>query len=325
MNEAGLSLKDKNGGIKDFETFKKEAGDVFKKSGLNLRAEYQHATQATQMAAKWNDIEEDGDRYDLQYRTVGDDKVRHEHAELNGTTLPPSDPFWGEYYPPNGWGCRCTAVQVRKGKYQHTDSADALERGKAATPSDKDKIFRFNAGKGKQVFPDKHPTIPKGCGSCKNLKLVFDSERAICKACQSIDAAKVKVSREFARNHYKSKFKDGEQTWEIGNGKIDKLNCSYQDIRNITGKPHTYPYARNMAVYYLEKIAKQAKYIGSSGDAKKEAKGHAEITKWHYLEFDFLGKKSVLEVKELANGKKYPHHIQDEEHFSYTKIKNKAK
>ena len=46
------------------------------------------------MAAKWHDFEQDGDRYYLQYRTAGDDKVREEHAALNGTTLPPSDPFW---------------------------------------------------------------------------------------------------------------------------------------------------------------------------------------------------------------------------------------
>lgn len=57
------------------------------------------------MAAKWEKFEEDGDRYNLQYRTAGDDKVRPEHAALNGVTLPMSDPFWESYYPPNGWNC----------------------------------------------------------------------------------------------------------------------------------------------------------------------------------------------------------------------------
>lgn len=57
------------------------------------------------MAAKWEQFSEDGDRYNLQYRTAKDDKVRPEHAALDGVTLPMSDSFWETYYPPNGWNC----------------------------------------------------------------------------------------------------------------------------------------------------------------------------------------------------------------------------
>ena len=33
------------------------------------------------------------------------------------------------YYPPNGYNCRCTVVQVRKGKYESTHSSEeALDR-----------------------------------------------------------------------------------------------------------------------------------------------------------------------------------------------------
>lgn len=191
MNEAGLSLKSADGGIKDFNTFKKEAGDVFKAQKLNLRAEYQHAVQSAQMAAKWQDIEADGDRYDLQYRTAGDDKVRDEHTELNNTTLPPSNPFWKEYYPPNGWGCRCTAVQVRKGKYPQSDGKEAIKSGQSATQGEKNEIFRFNAGTQKKVFPDKHPNFPKGCGKCDSgLKLAYNPKKAACRACLIIAECK---------------------------------------------------------------------------------------------------------------------------------------
>lgn len=31
------------------------------------------------------------------------------------------DPFGDEYFPPNGWNCRCTVVQVLKEKYPATD------------------------------------------------------------------------------------------------------------------------------------------------------------------------------------------------------------
>jgi|GEM_PF-859308 len=57
-------------------------------------------------ATKWEQYERDGDRYYLQYRTVGDSRVPDEHAALNGTTLPVSHPFWDTHYSPNGWNCR---------------------------------------------------------------------------------------------------------------------------------------------------------------------------------------------------------------------------
>lgn len=46
------------------------------------------------------------------YVTVGDDRVRDEHAELDGVTLPKDDPFWLRNYPPNGWNCRCSVIPV---------------------------------------------------------------------------------------------------------------------------------------------------------------------------------------------------------------------
>lgn len=46
------------------------------------------------------------------YVTVGDDRVRPEHAALDGVTLPKNDPFWKKYWPPNGWSCRCMTIPV---------------------------------------------------------------------------------------------------------------------------------------------------------------------------------------------------------------------
>lgn len=115
-------------------------------------AERNFAVQSAQMAQKWQDFAADGDEYLLQYRTAMDDKVREEHAILQGTTLPPSDPFWDKYYPPLGWNCRCTVVQVRRGKYQESDSAKACELGESSTANTPS--FRFNPGKAKIAFPD---------------------------------------------------------------------------------------------------------------------------------------------------------------------------
>ena len=158
LQEVGLSLTDNKGNIKPYSEFQKDVLRINEQYNRNyLRAEYNHAVAASQMAAKWQSFEQEGEQYDLQYRTAGDDRVREEHAALDGITLPPSDPFWDRYLPPNGWNCRCTAVQVRKGKYPHTDPATAMDRGDQCTAEPKKQIFRFNPGKTLNLFPPKHP------------------------------------------------------------------------------------------------------------------------------------------------------------------------
>lgn len=158
LREVGLSLLTDKGDIKPFETFRRDVEAVNNRYNHNyLYAEYNHAVGSSLMAARWQQIEADGDRYDLQYRTAQDDRVREDHAILHGTTLPPSDPFWSLYLPPNGWNCRCTAVQVRKGKYPLSDPALSMLRGNNCTEAAKQQIFRFNPGKDLKLFPPKHP------------------------------------------------------------------------------------------------------------------------------------------------------------------------
>lgn len=164
------SLLTKDGRVKSYRELEHEFTKLNVEYNQNyLEAEYQFAVNSAQMAANWAALDEDG-RYNLQYRTASDDRVRPEHAELEGITLPKEDDFWLEYYPPNGWNCRCTVVEVRKSKYEESDSAKALESGeKATTKIGKDgknrlEIFRFNPGKEEKLFPPKHPYYPRGCG-----------------------------------------------------------------------------------------------------------------------------------------------------------------
>lgn len=158
LREVGLSMVTDKGDIKPFNDFLTDVRKINSAYNHNyLYAEYNHALGASQMAAKWQEIEQDGDKYDLQYRTAGDDKVREDHAILHGTTLPPSDPFWQKYFPPNGWNCRCSAVQVRKNKYPKSDPELAMKRGDNCTEGLKKSIFRYNPGKTMQLFPPKHP------------------------------------------------------------------------------------------------------------------------------------------------------------------------
>ena len=191
LNEAFPSLVDENGNRKSFNQFYNDVRHIDKTYNQNyLHAEYNFVHASAQMAAKWEQFTEDGDRYNLQYRTAGDDKVRPEHAALNGVTLPMSDPFWETYYPPNGWNCRCTVVQVRKSKYATTPRDEAIARGEEALQSDTKGIFRFNPGKHQKSVPDYNPYTIKRCRDCDIAKgktnLVFIPDNELCAACRLI-------------------------------------------------------------------------------------------------------------------------------------------
>lgn len=187
MNEVSHLLQDEAGNIRPFNDFMRDVRGIDKQYNENyLKSEYLLVSQSAAMAAKWEEIEADGDRYDLQYRTAGDENVRAEHAALDGVTLPSSDPFWESYYPPNGYRCRCTAVQVRKGKYPRSDSVQAIAKGDEMTTG-KLSIFRFNPGKTRSAMPPKHPYMPTGCGDCDfQVQLSHDPNRDKCKACSCI-------------------------------------------------------------------------------------------------------------------------------------------
>jgi SPP1 gp7 family putative phage head morphogenesis protein len=57
-----------------------------------------------------------------QYVTVGDDRVRPEHAAMDGHTAAKDDPIWDSWTPPCGWGCRCALVKVYHGEPEAVSS-----------------------------------------------------------------------------------------------------------------------------------------------------------------------------------------------------------
>ena len=85
----------------------------------NLRTSYARG--------RWERIERLQDRMPyLRYVAVHDAATRPEHAAWHGVVLRVDDPWWDTHYPPNGWGCRCTVMQLddddlRRYGYRLTD------------------------------------------------------------------------------------------------------------------------------------------------------------------------------------------------------------
>ncbi len=176
LTEARQLLKDENGNIRPYYDFEQKVLKLNKTYNTNyLEAEYEFAVASSQSAANWADLSNDTDRYWLEYRTAGDDRVRDTHDKLRGTVLPKDDPFWSEFYPPNGWRCRCVAIEVLAREYEKSDSQEAIKKARAATTQigrngkNKLEMFRFNPGLSKKVFPPKN-SYTKVVGADKVLE-----------------------------------------------------------------------------------------------------------------------------------------------------------
>ncbi len=48
----------------------------------------------------------------LRYSAVLDGRTRPQHRAWHDIVLPVDHPWWRTHFPPNGWNCRCTAVQM---------------------------------------------------------------------------------------------------------------------------------------------------------------------------------------------------------------------
>ena len=316
LNEAFPSLLDENGNRKTFERFLNDVRKIDETYNSNyLRAEFTFVQASAEMAAKWERFMQDGDRYYLQYRTAGDAKVRPTHAEMAGITLPASDPFWEDFYPPNGWGCRCSVVQVRKSKYPATDHEEAMARGESALELDKKGMFRFNAGMEQKTMPDYNPYTIKRCKDCDmnngKMELVFVPENELCAAC--------KLVRELAKA-------DAKQTRAAAKplqGTIIRnthfhhdVNITGTSIREWTNQPHKHFKAKNQMLLDINNVFSNAAYLGTTDNHK----GIKRVVQSHIFEVEVSGEKNLLIVREYDWGEYVLHSISDSPEL-YNKIK----
>lgn len=128
-----------------FSDFKRQALEINEVANVvHLRTEFNDAVASGQMAAQYAryDREKDVMPY-LTYNTVGDDRVRDRHADLDGITLPIDHPFWDQNMPINGHNCRCDVSQSNDPNKVTPDSAAEAASKRAKIPMK----FQNNSGK----------------------------------------------------------------------------------------------------------------------------------------------------------------------------------
>lgn len=225
LAEMNSFLVDENGKIRSFSAFKRKVEVVHKKYNQNyLQAEYQTARRASQAARQWKDFQANKDLFpNLKYMTIGDDKVRHEHAKLHGVIRPIDDPFWDTHYPPNGWRCRC---------YVKATAEDANSTKIDIQP---EKGFGINVGKMGQIYDaNDHPYFVYPSSDQKAVQKAFENFKI------NAPYGKARYTAKNGSKVFVSPFSDANPRELIGNYKVavkiaDQLNVDVKLRPHING------------------------------------------------------------------------------------------
>ena len=82
-------------------------------STRRLNTIYQTNLKTSLSAGRWERIQRTKKtRPYLRYIAIIDSKTRDKHRQWHDIILPVDHPFWEQFYPPNGWNCRCSVQQL---------------------------------------------------------------------------------------------------------------------------------------------------------------------------------------------------------------------
>ena len=265
LNEAFPSLLDSEGNLIPFNQFLNSVQTINKSyNGQYLKVEYEFAKSSAYMAARWKEFEKDGEDYWLQYRTAGDARVRKTHQRLHGITLPVTSKFWDKYFPPNGWNCRCTVVQVRKDKYPLSDETQAMNLGSQATAGKHQEMFMYNPGKKMTTFPAYNAYTISRCKECPysggSIKLATVPDNELCQACKVVREMNsryktVPTKAGYLRIHEGHAKHEREENIRIGTYLAEKHGYSIDLLDNPQNRKSADSYNRTLKIEQEYKMA----------------------------------------------------------------------
>jgi SPP1 gp7 family putative phage head morphogenesis protein len=277
-------LTDENGQPVPFSQFKKYALAISEKYNVNwLQAEFNLAKSSAQNAALWQKFQAKGGK--LEYKTVGDGRVREEHRKLDGTLLPVSHPFWKYYFPPNGWKCRCF-VRWRLDSAEDvapTEIPDVIE------------MFRNNVGETSQIFTDAHPFIREiGARHAQEIKELAQHN-----------------TRQWERKYIGDLLKEnlvGKTTKVDIEGLSASVQYSSKRLGKAISQPHENQFDKNRALLNIEQLMKDAKFHST---AENTSAWKTQVKQYHYLLIEVSGKPSYVVLEEMNDGSVYFYSIVD--------------
>ena len=285
--------------VRSFEDYEKEVSGIVGKYNRDwLRTEYNQAIAASQSAARWNEFKRhENEMPYLKYQCVLDENTRQEHRILDGIIKRMDDEFWDEYMPPNGWGCRCEAIQLPGSHYQETPNNDIH-------PSGVPDMFKTNFGKKGIVFPPEHAYY-KGIPRKVWNELEKEVRTGVLKYYSSAAEASMPVSKELAEHN------------NLQSGKLLLKKKSLHRLLNHTRTIEEVKAARYIWTHPEELHFERVSPLGEGKDitnpvelANVEGKRKRGVTE--YLQYSFNYGKHTYQIK-------LEHHKNGfEQFYSYT-------
>ena len=136
-------------------------GEVFG-SPRRLENIYRTNTQTALMVGQYRTYMENIDnRPYFQYTAVGDARTRPAHLAMSGLVYRYDDPFWATFYPPNGFGCRCSVISLserdigrRDLKVSRSTEANLVEVEKAGQAGTNYTTIAYKTADGRLISAD---------------------------------------------------------------------------------------------------------------------------------------------------------------------------
>ena len=177
----------------------------------------------------------------LEYRTAGDSKVRPAHEALDRTHLPKGAPFWQDNFPPNGWGCRCNAVEVPSDTPLSTPQ-EAWERGDTALRSNKQELFHRQAQQERRA-----------------------EMRGACRSPQSPKGGKENIPYPEQKEHRKALQDEAKARYQgtiiVSNG--IPIRITKMGLKEFLNQPHIHYFEKNEILRNLQEVLQESRYLGA--------------------------------------------------------------
>lgn len=143
---------DETGKLRTFTEFRNAVMDAGYQFNVNwLHTEYNTVVASAQNAVLWNKYLENGTKV-LQFTTQRDNRVRDEHAILDGLTFRIEDPILRTFWPPLDFNCRCFFIPGIESQIGQLEERLNMSKAQIIRNADISKLFRNNSGIQKLIF-----------------------------------------------------------------------------------------------------------------------------------------------------------------------------